>query len=81
MLQFDPAEIPPTRAGDPNKRIQATAVRALCGDTSDMWLWRRLHDPESGFPKPVYIGRRRFWREADVIDWLDAQATSHAAAE
>ena len=54
------------------KRIQGAAVRALCGDTSDMWLWRRLkNDPT--FPRPIYIGRRRFWRQADVIAWLEAQ--------
>lgn len=56
------------------KRIQAAAVRALCGDVSDMWVWRKLNDPDSGFPQPSYIGRRRFWREADIVAWLDAQA-------
>lgn len=55
------------------KRIQAAAVRALCGDVSDMWLWRRLNSDPS-FPRPIYIGRRRFWREADVVAWLAAQA-------
>jgi len=55
------------------RRIQAAGVRRLCGDVSDMWLWRRLHgDPT--FPKPTHIKRRRFWREADVIDWLDRQS-------
>lgn len=55
------------------KRIQAAAVRDLCGGVSDMWLWRRLNgDPT--FPRPIYIGKRRFWREADVVAWLEAQA-------
>jgi predicted DNA-binding transcriptional regulator AlpA len=54
------------------KRIQAAALRTLCGGVSDMWLWRRLcNDPT--FPRPVYIGGRRFWKEAEVISWLDAQ--------
>ena len=61
------------------KRIQAAAVRDLCGNVSDMWVWRKLNDPQSGFPKPQYIGRRRFWREADIIAWLDAQAEQSAA--
>ena len=54
------------------KRIQAAAVRDLCGDVSDMTLWRWLN--ERNFPKPVYIGNRRFWKESEIIAWLEAQA-------
>lgn len=53
------------------KRIQAAAVRALCGDISDMTLWRWIEKRD--FPKPTYIARRRFWREADVIAWLESR--------
>jgi len=53
------------------KRIPAAAVRDLCGGISDMTLWRWLD--RQGFPKPSYIARRRYWREADVVEWLDAQ--------
>ena len=60
------------------KRIQAAAVRELCGGVSDMWLYRRLSDPNSGFPKPQYINKRRFWREAEIIAWLDAQEQAQA---
>jgi predicted DNA-binding transcriptional regulator AlpA len=60
------------------KRITARDVRELCGGVSDMWLWRRLHDDPS-FPRPTYIARRRFWREADVINWLEAQSEKEAA--
>lgn len=56
-----------------NKRIQANAVRELCGDISDMSLWRWLNNPDLSFPKPIYIGRRRYWKEADVLAWLEAQ--------
>lgn len=55
------------------KRISSTAVRTLCGGVSDMTLWRWLRDPELSFPKPVYIARRRYWREAEVVAWLEAQ--------
>lgn len=65
---------------DKGKRIQAAAVRDLCGDVSDMTLWRWLNDPSLNFPQPIYIGRRRYWREADVIAWLDAQAANGEAA-
>jgi predicted DNA-binding transcriptional regulator AlpA len=64
---------------DPNRRIQAARVRELCGNVSTMWLWRRQNDPASDFPRPVLIGRRRFWREAEIIEWLDAQAEKEAA--
>lgn len=59
------------------KRIQAAAVRALCGDVSDMTIWRWLN--ERDFPKPFKIGHRRYWRESDVIAWLEAQAEKVAA--
>lgn len=58
------------------KLISAAAVRELCGGISDMSLWRWLNDPALCFPKPVYIQRRRFWREADLLAWLDAREVS-----
>lgn len=61
-----------------HRRITANQVRHLCGDVSDMTLWRWLAAPGSTFPKPIYIGRRRYWREAEVIEWLDQ---GHHAAD
>lgn len=58
---------------NPHKRIPAREVRELCGGISDMSLWRWLNDEELGFPRPIMIGRRRYWREADVLAWLDEQ--------
>jgi predicted DNA-binding transcriptional regulator AlpA len=60
------------------KRIQAATVRALCGDVSDMTIWRWLNDPAMDFPRPAYIGKRRYWREAEIIAWLEAQADTAA---
>jgi len=57
-----------------SKLKTATAVRDALGGVSDMTLWRWLNDPALNFPKPIYIARRRYWREADVSAWLDAQA-------
>ena len=54
----------------PNRRIMALTVRELCGGISDMTLWRWLADPALEFPRPIVIGRRRFWVEADVLAWL-----------
>lgn len=62
---------PPAPEDHPERRINAAEVRRICGNVSDMWLWRRISD--SNFPKPVFIARRRFWRERDVIAWLNEQ--------
>ncbi|EYD71488.1 hypothetical protein Rumeso_05011 [Rubellimicrobium mesophilum DSM 19309] len=43
-----------------------------------MTLWRWLNEPAMGFPRPTYIARRRYWRETDVIAWLEAQAAGTA---
>lgn len=43
-----------------------------------MSLWRWLNDPEMNFPKPVYIGKRRYWQEAEIIAWLQAQQAERA---
>ena len=56
-----------------SKLLTAAAVRDALGGVSDMTLWRWLNDPALNFPKPIYIARRRYWREADVIEWLDAR--------
>ncbi|GAB1378299.1 helix-turn-helix transcriptional regulator [Pararhodobacter aggregans] len=57
----------------PERRIQATAVCTICGGICLMTLWRWLNDPTLDFPRPIYIGRRRYWREAEILAWLDAR--------
>ncbi len=59
-----------------HQHISAAAVRRLCGDISDMTLYRLANDPTSTFPKPIYIGRFRFWREVDVVAWLNSRPTT-----
>ena len=59
---------------NPHKRIPARSVCDICGGVSDMTLHRWLKDPEKAFPRPIYIGKRRYWREAEILTWLDAQA-------
>tara|TARA_B100001971_G_scaffold207828_1_gene228588 strand:+ start:732 stop:941 length:210 start_codon:yes stop_codon:yes gene_type:complete len=56
-----------------DKRITSAAVREICGGVSDMTLWRWLNDPALNFPKPIKIQKRRYWREADVSEWLKAR--------
>lgn len=62
-----------TKPCNPHRRIPAGTVQNMCGDVSAMTLHRWLNNPELNFPKPTYIGRRRYWREADVIAWLEAR--------
>jgi predicted DNA-binding transcriptional regulator AlpA len=35
---------------------------------STMTLWRWLKS-DNGFPKPMYIGRYRYWREGELDAW------------
>lgn len=48
--------------------LTAAQTRARYGNASDMWLWRRQHDA-SGFPQPIVINRRRFWRLSELVAW------------
>ena len=54
------------------KRIKAEPVREMCGDICDMTLRRWVETRE--FPKPIYIGRQRYWREDEVVAWLETQS-------
>ncbi|MFE3837904.1 helix-turn-helix transcriptional regulator [Pseudogemmobacter sonorensis] len=66
----------------PAHLITAATVRALCGGVADMTLWRWLNDPRMSFPRPVYIGKRRYFRRDEVIRWLEnlrPEATEHGA--
>ena len=63
-----------------HKLISAHAVRDLCGGVSDMSIWRWLNNPAMSFPKPVYIAKRRYWREIEIAAWLDARAAARNEA-
>ena len=58
--------------------LTSAQVRTMFGGMSDMTLWRWLSLPEMAFPKPIYIGRRRYWREAEIAAWQAAQAQAKA---
>jgi predicted DNA-binding transcriptional regulator AlpA len=59
--------------------LNSRQVRQRYGDASDMWLWRRLND-DSGFPRPLDICGRRFWRLADLVAWERERASREVAA-
>lgn len=41
-------------------------VRVRYGDVSEVTIDRWVSDPSLGFPKPIYIGRMRYWRIKDL---------------
>ena len=49
--------------------LNAAQVRTRYGGVSDMALWRWLNDEELGFPKPLRINRRRYWKASDLTVW------------
>jgi predicted DNA-binding transcriptional regulator AlpA len=48
-------------------------------DVTDMSIWRWERDPRLNFPKPIRIGRRKFWDEAELIAWESARRASEVA--
>ena len=63
----------------PERLLTSAQVREMLGGMSDMSLWRWLNNPTMGFPQPVRIARRRFWREAELKAWLEAQSPTGSA--
>jgi len=54
--------------------LPAGAVRARYG-VSDMSIWRWLRHEALGFPAPIRINHRRFWKLADLEAWEASRAT------
>lgn len=54
--------------------ITAKAVRQRFGGISDMSLWRWTHNDALGFPRPLVINRRKYWRLADLEAFEARQA-------
>jgi predicted DNA-binding transcriptional regulator AlpA len=59
--------------------LPATPTRKRYG-VSDMTLWRWENDPALGFPKPIRINGRRYWRIADLQAFEARQASKQEAA-
>ena len=53
---------------DQQTYLPAGQVRARYG-VSDMSLWRWLRDKKLGFPHPLRINGRRFWKLAELEAW------------
>jgi hypothetical protein len=57
--------------------LSSSQVRHRYGDRSDMWLYRRSKD-KSGFPQPIIINKRRFWKLSDLVAWERKRAGGEA---
>lgn len=49
-----------------DRLVGAAQTRRFFDDISDMTLWRWLENEELGFPRPIYINRKRYWRMAEL---------------
>lgn len=58
----------PIRLNSAEQFLPARAVWERYGITS-MSLHRWIASPTMGFPRPTYLGRFRYWRLADLIEW------------
>jgi predicted DNA-binding transcriptional regulator AlpA len=60
------------------KYLISKQVRKRYGDRSQMWIWRRLkYDPK--FPRPILLGNRQHFDEAE-LDAYDEALRAEAAA-
>lgn len=59
--------------------LPTTITRARYG-VSDMTIFRWLADPKLGFPQPIRINGRRYWRLADLQAFEARQASKKEAA-
>lgn len=50
--------------------LTSIQLRDMIGGVSRMTLHRWQTDESINFPRPVRIGRRRFWRADEVESWM-----------
>ena len=80
--------LPPQRQGDRGSGDEDAAEDRFLGApevearyrVSAMTLWRWLRDDALDLPRPTWIRKRRYWREADLVGWERARAADVAAA-
>ena len=71
--------MPTVVQSNPEDLLPATPVRARYG-VSDMTIFRWLNDEKLGFPKPIRINGRRYWRLAELQAFEDRQSSKQEAA-
>jgi predicted DNA-binding transcriptional regulator AlpA len=66
-------------SSSPQAYLPAALVRARYG-VSDMSLWRWLRDDALGFPHPIRINKKRFWKLTDLESWEASRTGTESAA-
>ena len=61
--------------------LSARDVKRRYGNVSDMWLYRREHEENSDFPKPLRICGRRYWRASDLSAWEASRTEKQGASD
>ena len=54
--------------------MPAPAARRYLGNISDMCLWRWERNPEMGFPQPIRINKRKYFRKADLDAFIERRS-------
>ena len=68
------------KAPDAKVLLPTRAVRQRYS-TSDASIERWLADPNVGMPPPIYIGRMRYWRLAELEAWETSRRRTKATAQ
>lgn len=53
-----------------DRLMTSRQLREALGGISEMTIWRYERDESLGFPKALRIRKRRYWRVADVEQWV-----------
>lgn len=72
MTCHQPTRPAPAPAGE---LLPAVHVSARYG-ISKMTLWRWIGDARMGFPKPIYINRRRYFYRHEIEAWERERAAA-----
>jgi predicted DNA-binding transcriptional regulator AlpA len=59
--------------------LPSSKVRQRFGGVSDMTLWRWERNEKLGFPKPVRINARRYYRLSELDEFEQRQRAKQAA--
>jgi predicted DNA-binding transcriptional regulator AlpA len=79
MPNADHLKIREKENNPPPTYLTAGRVRDRYG-VSEMSLWRWLRDKALGFPHPIRINKRRFWKLSDLESWEAARTGTESEA-
>ncbi|MDP2356141.1 MAG: hypothetical protein Q8M31_08760 [Beijerinckiaceae bacterium] len=60
--------------------ITPKRLREKLGGVSDMTIWRHSNKPDSDFPLAVLINGRKFYREAEIDEWIASRPRKQPGA-